>query len=399
MDSEAYRSERLRVNPALLAFAFMPHLATQTHRYMPTTLPPTDFLNASGILLDVRTPAEFEHGHIPGAVSFPLFSNEERAQVGTCYKQQGRDEAVELGLAIAGPKLAQFVAQAKALTHDRTLRLHCWRGGMRSGSMAWLMETAGFQVTVLDRGYKGFRHWVHTVVTEPKPVLTLGGMTGSGKTAVLHQLAAQGEQILDLEHLANHRGSSYGNLGLPPQPSTEHFENLIAMQWVRLKGDRPVWIEAESRMIGSCRVPDALFQRMMTAPVVQIERSRPERMALLLQEYGQMGHGPLITATERLKKRLGGERTQKAADAIRQGNLAAAIDLVLDYYDKTYCYDLQRRQGQLETINATGLSDVEIVAKLITRSQQMINQPNRPHSNQVGAPLEHRVPAPVPSPH
>lgn len=332
---------------------------------MPVTLTTAEFLRASGVLLDVRSPAEYAQGQIPGAISFPLFSNAERAEVGTCYKQQGRDAAVELGLAIVGPKLTEFVATAKQLAPDRHLRIHCWRGGMRSGSMAWLMETAGFQVALLDRGYKGFRQWARSQLAIPKPVLTLGGMTGTGKTAILHILAAQGEQILDLEDLANHRGSSYGNLGLPPQPSTEQFENLIAIEWAKFSVDRPIWIEAESRMVGTCRVPDPLFHQMITAPVLQVERSRSERIEILLKMYGTVDPEQLMIATDRLTKRLGGDRTQAAVKFIQQGNLAAAIHIVLDYYDKTYLHDLQRRKVPIYPVPATELSDFAVAQLLI----------------------------------
>ncbi|MBW4695596.1 MAG: tRNA 2-selenouridine(34) synthase MnmH [Lyngbya sp. HA4199-MV5] len=348
---------------------------------MPPSLPLADFFTAPGAILDVRSPAEHKQGRIPGAVSFPLFSNDERAQVGTCYKQQGRDEAVELGLSIVGPKLATFVAQAKVLAPNRAVRVHCWRGGMRSGSMAWLLETAGFQVTLLDRGYKGFRYWVHAALMEPKPIVTLGGMTGTGKTTILHTLRKQGEQILDLEQWANHRGSSYGNLGLPPQPSTEQFENLIAIEWSQLTRDRPIWIEAESRMIGSCRVPDGLFQQMVSAPVLQVERSRQERIHLLLEDYGVVDRGALLEATVRLKKRLGSERTQQAVNFIQEGNLAAAVDTVLDYYDKAYHYDLKRRQVDVTSIDVTGLQETELVNALVARSRQLNNLQPLNHVN------------------
>ncbi|HIK15776.1 MAG TPA: tRNA 2-selenouridine(34) synthase MnmH [Leptolyngbyaceae cyanobacterium M33_DOE_097] len=342
---------------------------------MPTVLAIADFLKAPGVILDVRSPGEYEQGHIPGAVSFPLFSNEERAEVGTCYKQTGREAAIELGLALVGPKLANFVHHAKELAGDRIVRVHCWRGGMRSGSMAWLLETAGFQVTVLDKGYKGFRHWVRHVLAEPKPILTLGGMTGTGKTAVLKGLAELGEQTLDLEYLANHRGSSYGALGLPPQPSTEQFENLIAMEWVQLSPDRPVWVEAESRMVGICRVPPELFTQMQAAPILQIERSRSERIELLLGDYGAVNPQELITATERLRKRLGGDRTQTAVEAIQQGDLAAAIAIVLDYYDKTYTYDLQRRGVPIYPLAVTGLSAAATAHHLIAFRKEMATHP------------------------
>ncbi|MCS6811972.1 MAG: tRNA 2-selenouridine(34) synthase MnmH [Cyanobacteria bacterium] len=332
---------------------------------MSETVTIDDFFRAPGVILDVRSPAEYADGHIPGAVSFPLFSDEERALVGTCYKQQGRDLAIELGLELVGPKLATFVRQAKQLTADRTLRIHCWRGGMRSSSMAWLLETAGFSTTVLTGGYKAFRQWVRQTLAIPKPILTLGGMTGTGKTAVLTALAALGEQVLDLEAYAHHRGSSYGSLGLPPQPTQEQFENHVALAWAALDAQRPIWIEAESRRIGLCRIPDELFQPMMRAPVVQIVRSRSERIALLLAEYGSADPEGLVAATERLRKRLGGLRTQQAVEFIRTGQLAAAIDLVLDYYDKTYTYDLQKRQVPIYTINATGL-DAQQTAQLLT---------------------------------
>lgn len=349
---------------------------------MPVTLSTAEFLNTPEVLLDVRSPAEYAQGRIPGAISFPLFSNAERAEVGTCYKQQGRDAAVELGLAIVGPKLAEFVATAKQLAPDHRLRIHCWRGGMRSGSMAWLMETAGFQVALLERGYKGFRQWARSQLAIPKPVLTLGGMTGTGKTAILHTLAAQGEQILDLEDLANHRGSSYGNLGLPPQPTTEQFENLIAIEWAKFSADFPVWIEAESRMVGTCRVPDQLFQQMITAPVLQVERSRPERLQILLKMYGTVDPTQLIMATERLTKRLGGDRTQAAVNLIRQGNLAAAINIVLDYYDKTYLHDLQRRNVPIYPIPAAELSDFA-VAQLLIETGDSVWKKLEPHQPEI----------------
>jgi tRNA 2-selenouridine synthase len=246
---------------------------------------------------------------------------------------------------------------------------------MRSGSMAWLMETAGFQVCLLDRGYKGFRQWVRQVLAVAKPIWTLGGMTGTGKTAILHALREQGQPILDLEYFANHRGSSYGNLGLPPQPSTEHFENLLALAWSQLPADRPIWIEAESRMVGTCRIPDELFQQMVAAPVVQVERSRADRTALLLQDYGVIDRQQLIVATERLSKRLGGDRVRQATDLIRQGDLAAAIAIVLDYYDKTYRYDLQRRQVPIYSVNVENCGPPESARRILAMTQQLSKQP------------------------
>ncbi|MGB3491833.1 MAG: tRNA 2-selenouridine(34) synthase MnmH [Elainellaceae cyanobacterium] len=333
---------------------------------MPTALAIDEFLQVSTPILDVRSPGEYEQGHIPGAFNLPLFSNEERAQVGTCYKQYGRESAVEVGLALVGPKLIGFVQQAKAIAPDHQVRVHCWRGGMRSGSMAWLLETAGLSVVTLEGGYKSFRRWVRRSLATPKPIISLGGMTGTGKTTILKALAQHGEQMLDLEGIANHRGSSYGNLGLPPQPSTEHFENLVAIKWSALSGDRPVWIEAESRSIGTCRVPDELFQPMIAAPVVQIERSRDERIRNLLEDYGKIDPAGLVAATDRIRRKLGGLRTQEAIDAIHKGDLAIAADIILHYYDKTYTYDLnKKREVKIHIVDARGLSADDCAQRLI----------------------------------
>jgi tRNA 2-selenouridine synthase len=331
-----------------------------------------EFLDAPGVVLDVRSPAEYTQGHIPGAVSFPLFTDAERMQVGICYKQKGRYEAVELGFAIAGPKFAQFIAQAKELSSDRQVRLHCWRGGMRSEAVAWVLNLAGFQVGLLAGGYKAFRRWVLSTVQLPRPILMLGGMTGTGKTAILQALAQQGEQVLDLEHWASHRGSSYGGLGLPPQPTTEHFENLIALQWFQLDSSRPVWIEAESKRIGTCRLPEPLFQQMEQAPVLEISRTRAERLDYLVEIYGTADIPQLIEATERIRKRLGGLRTQQAIALLQASQLAAAFDLILDYYDRTYHYDLERRSVTICPIDVSGLSPLESARLLIQKSQYLL---------------------------
>ena len=331
---------------------------------MPQSLSVDEFLNTPGEILDVRSPGEYAQGHIPGAVSFPLFSDEERAQVGTCYKQEGRDQAVELGFEIVGPKTVNFLRKAKQLTPDKQIRLHCWRGGMRSLSVAWILEMGGLQVSLLEGGYKAFRQWVRAILAMPKPIQVLGGMTGSAKTEILNALAFQGDQVLDLEGLANHRGSSYGALGMPPQPSTEHFENLLAMAWNKFHTQSPIWIEAESRHIGSCRIPTELFEQMKQAAALEITKSIEERLTLLVKIYGQANPDDLITATERIRKRLGGQRTQEAIALIREAKLKDAVAILLSYYDRAYQHDLDRRRQQIPTVDLRGLS-YEESAKLL----------------------------------
>lgn len=331
---------------------------------MSIALPIDDFFQHPGPILDVRSPGEYAQGHIPGAVSFPLFTDDERAKVGTCYKQVGRDEAVELGFEIAGPKCATFVRQAKALASDRQLRVHCWRGGMRSGGVGWILATAGFQVYTLEGGYKAYRRWVRQVLATPKPMIILGGMTGTAKTLILHELAKLGEPMIDLEGLANNRGSSYGALMLPPQPSTEHYENLLAAAWAGFSGDHPIWLEAESRRVGTCRIPDELFLQMMAAPTLEITRSVEERLDLLVSLYGEADPEDLIIATQRIQRRLGGQQARAAVDCIRAGDLRSACAIILNYYDRTYRHDLERRGQTLPTLDLTGLSPAESAHRL-----------------------------------
>lgn len=331
---------------------------------MAQSLHPDEFLKTLGTTLDVRSPGEYTQGHIPGTVSFPLLSDEERAKVGICYKQKGRDSAVELGFEIVGPKCANFIIQAKQLAPDKTLKIYCWRGGMRSESMAWLLEKAGFKVTLLIGGYKAFRRWGQSLFKVPQNIIILAGKTGTGKTDILTELAAKGEQILDLEKLANHRGSSYGSLGQPPQPTNEQFWNLIIINWAKLEPQKPVWIEAESKGIGICRIPQEIVEQMKRSPVVEIIRSRQERVQSLVELYGNATQEKLIIATKRIKKRLGGVRTQKAIESIQQGDLAAACQIILDYYDKTYSYDLNKRNVPIHPIDLSGVS-VDLAASLL----------------------------------
>ena len=202
-------------------------------------------------------------------------------------------------------------------------------------------------------------------------IAVVGGMTGCGKTYTLHALAEMGEQVLDLEGLANHRGSSFGGLGLPPQPSTEQYENLIAMQWDRFDPKRPMWIEAESRRVGLCRVPAAIFDAMEAAPVFRLERSRRERIALIVTMYGSADRQGLIEATQRIRKRLGGERTQEAVKLLQEGRVAEAFGIVLYYYDKTYTYDLERRDTPSYSLDVSGLSYLEAAQQLVDRGRSL----------------------------
>ncbi len=339
--------------------------------------PLADFLAAPAAvpILDVRAPAEYAQGHIPGAVSLPLFTDEERAHIGTTYKQVNPEKAVLLGLDFFGPKLRPLVEQAKKLAPSQEVRLHCWRGGMRSGAVQWLLELAGFQVTLLDHGYKDYRRWAAAEFARPRQLYVLGGYTGSGKTAVLHALAAQGQPVLDLEGLANHKGSSFGSLGQPPQPTQEQFENDLAAALGALPTDRPVWVEDESRSIGSLHIPTPFFGQMQAAPLLALDVPRAARVPKLAEEYGRHDAGALASAVLRLRKRLGGLVTKEALAAIAEDDMDQMVDLILAYYDKTYAHTMASAPaGRLTVPVAAADTDGAANAGLVLSAASALEQ-------------------------
>lgn len=293
------------------------------------------------VLLDVRSPGEYTHGHIPGAIGFPLFSDEERAQVGTFYKQKGKEAAMELGLEFVGPKMAGFVRRARKLAPGRRLAVHCWRGGQRSGSMAWLLRQSGFDVVTLDGGYKSYRrHILQQFAAPALRLIVIGGRTGTGKTKILHALRDLGEQIIDLERLANHKGSAFGFIGEAPQPTVEQFENDLYEAIGRLDPDRRVWIENESRSIGRVFIPDAFWDKMKASPLLNIEIPEADRIQNLLADYTATDISDLKAAFLKIDRKLGGQHLKAALEALDNEDFASAAQIALHYYDKTYQYGL-----------------------------------------------------------
>lgn len=297
-------------------------------------------------LVDVRTPAEYAHGHIPGAHNVPLFSDEERVQVGTTYKQQSREAAILLGFDLTGPKWSDFIRQCLELAPGMRIAVHCWRGGMRSGAMAWALDLYGFEVYQVKGGYKEFRRWAHRLFEQPYHLYMLGGMTGSGKTRLLQHMQVNGQQVVDLEELAQHQGSSYGTMNRMVQPTQEQFENHLAWQLKDIDPGQPLWLEDECQKIGKRIIPLALWRQMRVAPMIDLQVPLAQRVATLVQDYGGLDKDFLAERTEQIKKRLGPEQCKNAVAAIREGRMEDFICIVLVYYDKTYRRGLSFRDAQ-----------------------------------------------------
>ncbi len=302
-------------------------------------------------VIDVRSEAEFEHAHIPGAYNLPLFNNEERKVVGTIYKQQSRELAIKKGLEYFGPKMKDMVVFAEELIAktdptNKKILVHCWRGGMRSAGVAWLLDLYGFKVYTLVGGYKAFRNWVLNQFTLEINFRILGGYTGSGKTIVLQALNEMGAAVVDLEGLAGHKGSAFGNIGLPKQPSQEMFENKLAVSLFDVKNKFPIkeiWIEDESQRIGTVNIPQVLWLHIRTCPVFFLDIPFAQRVQYLVETYGKLDKTELGEATKRIQKRLGGLETKMALQYLDENNIEACFAILLKYYDKQYSKGLEKR--------------------------------------------------------
>ena len=339
------------------------------------TCEPGNWLYGEGapLVLDTRSPGEFAAGHIPGAVLFPLLDDEERALVGTVYKEKGREQAVEQGLGLVAPRMEQWVREARALWTPRAaagpIVVQCWRGGMRSGSMAWLLDTAGLPVRKLEGGYKAYRRWVLEGLAHPRDYRVLGGMTGVGKSQLLTAIGELAGQTLDLEGLAGHLGSAFGNLERHPQPTSEQFANECHRVLSGLRPDQPVWMENESRTIGKVHLPEELFHRLVQAPMWVIERSRAERLDHICAIYGAADPERLAAAFLRIRPKLGGEATDAALTALAAGDIRTAADLGLTYYDALYAHSRRKRPRPVAgTFDWTGLSPTAAAQHLLNAS-------------------------------
>lgn len=296
-------------------------------------------------IIDVRSPGEYAKGHIPNAINIDLFTDDERAIVGTAYKKESKERAIELGYEFVTPKLNDFVTKSLEIAPKKEVVVHCWRGGMRSNSFAdHLIENGFTQVYVIEKGYKAYRNYVLQFFGQAFNLKVLGGYTGSGKTEILHYLAKKGQQIVDLEALANHRGSSFGGIDLPPQPSTEQFESNLFFKLRSLDPALPIWVEDESRAIGNIVIPELFYLKMREVPVYFIDVPFQERVKHLVATYANLSQDKLADAIKRITKRLGYDKSKFALEALENKNYHKVVEITLFYYDKYYLKGLQKRE-------------------------------------------------------
>lgn len=362
-------------------------------------------------VIDVRSPGEYKHAHLPGAYSLPLFTDEERAAVGTAYKQESREKAIKIGLNFLGPKMKRMIEEVEGLMeirdkgleidtitnpsspttipNSKLLLIYCWRGGMRSAAVAWLLDMYGFKVYTLSGGYKKFRNHVLGVFKKPLQLKILGGFTGSGKTETLKELERYGEKIIDLEEIACHKGSAFGNIGMPVQPSQEMFENTLATKLFEVGSRKSeieneflnqtshfgpltsaIWLEDESQRIGLINIPTDLWNNMRQSPVYFLDIPFEERLNHLVEEYGSLEKQKIIEAIDRIGTRLGGFEAKNAITYLQEDNTIESFRILLKYYDKWYQKGLHNREelnSLLHTINCESVTPLN-AKKLIQQS-------------------------------
>ncbi len=326
-------------------------------------------------VIDVRSPGEFTHAQIPGAYSLPLFNDEERKIVGITYKQQSREAAIKVGLDFFGVKMKGIVEESEKIVascrllvesenHKKSdnrhlssvtsILIHCWRGGMRSAAVAWLLDMYGFKVYTLAGGYKAFRNWVLKQFNKEYNLKILAGYTGSGKTIVLKEMQNYGKAIIDLEGIANHKGSAFGALGEKPQPSQEMFENILATELHKKtfeNNSEEIWVEDESQRIGKLIIPNNFWNIMRESPVHFLDISFEERLNYIIDNYGKFKKDDLVNAILRIQKRLGGLDTKTAINFLLEDNLKECLSILLKYYDKLYAKGLQNRKNYESLLN------------------------------------------------
>ncbi len=334
------------------------------------------FRKFRGPLIDVRSPGEYYKGNMPNSINIPLFDNEERSIVGTIYKNEGKEKAVIQGLEFVSNSIENKLIDLfdalnlyKSLNQNEnleepTLKIYCARGGMRSQSISWLLKKYNLKSITLKEGYKSYRKWSLDSFNNDWEIVVIGGKTGTGKTKLLKLLKENNFQVIDLEGLACHRGSTFGGLGMKNQPTNEQFENMIAEELKGFQKKNKIFVEAESANIGKCKIPHNFFHKMKTAKRIEIIKSKSNRLEELIKTYSIFDEEDLMDAVNRIKKRLGPQRTKIALNSIKNKDWKSVCESVLEYYDK--CYEHEKiGKDNIKTIDMTDIFDNQQTVKLI----------------------------------
>lgn len=308
----------------------------------------TQAINQNSVFVDIRSPLEYEQGHIPGAVNIPLLENDERAIIGTLYKHQGPAEAKRQGLALVSAKLSAIVSQIAQLNISAAnlLVVYCWRGGMRSRSILTVLELMDIVGSQLEGGYKAYRNYVQTRLAGwqlKSEIMVLCGSTGTGKTFLLQNLQKRGYPVIDLEGLANHRGSAFGQIGRGKPATAQNFDAELLEQLERFKAAKFILVECESKRIGNVYLPDPLFDAMQCGRKILVKATVSTRVARLIEEYTDLlfpNDPAVVSSLQTLTRKLGKKKLARLMNEYSAGRLVEFVTILLqDYYDGLYGYE------------------------------------------------------------
>ncbi|MCH9632692.1 MAG: tRNA 2-selenouridine synthase [Chlamydiae bacterium] len=303
-----------------------------------------EFLSASGQIVDLRTPKEFEKGHIPNAINIPIFSDEERREVGKVFKLQGPFKATQLGLKYTGPKLSEIVTQLKE-TKKKPIGVYCARGGMRSQAMVWLLNFCRIPALSLRRGYKDYRQWVLNAFSKDYQLNLLQSFLGSTKVDPKEILKKRKEQFLDLEKIANFPIYEFSSQESLNQPSCEHFENLLAHHLLLLDLKRPIWLPYAGKSLGNCKIPTSFFKQFRASNLFLLKDDKKDRIEVIKKRIEGRGIGDLVQSFEGIQKKLGTLRYKRILQAACNNENEAVAEAVLDYFDKVAFFYLKKHKG------------------------------------------------------
>jgi tRNA 2-selenouridine synthase len=336
-------------------------------------------------LVDLRSPSEFALGAMPHAINLPLFDDAERAEVGTLYKQVGKTEAVQRGLELVAQKIPRFLEELHQLSgENRRIIVHCWRGGMRSGSVAKMLRYTGIDAITLQGGYKEYRKQSLQLIDSfaDHAKLVLIGRTGSGKTHLLRKLRDRHLPVIDLEWLAMHRGSAFGDIQMPAaQPTQQNFENQLAADYYPLRHRKLIAVEIEQN-IGQIHMPAKLRTNVYASPMVLVERSVDSRVERLVEDYAPLWNDAsrraFIDRLEMLRHILSTEVYQEITSAINSGQLQVAARLMLEHrYDKVYDKGITRRTPQIVArfdLDKNEEEAIEAISTYLTNPETWLNK-------------------------
>ena len=320
------------------------------------------------IWIDVRCPREYARGHFTQAINIPLFSDIEYQKLGETYKRGSKELANKLGYEYALDSKSKILENIKR-TRSNNFIIYCARGGMRSSGFQTILNEGDFKSFKLDRGYKSIREQTLNSFKIKREVIIVAGSTGTGKTTILNRMKDEGHNIIDLEKLANHRGSAFGDLGISDEATQQQFENDLSSCWLQSEPNKPLFIESESRRIGKVLIPEDIWDQMKQGLYLKIDMQIERRVENLIKDYGEYSNEDLEIRIQKISKKLGGQNVKEAIRLLEDHNLHELCKFLLEkYYDRMYAVAYENRKSKKERILVSDETNEQIINTILSKS-------------------------------